>query len=179
MRATDDRPGVRREEACGARRTPRGRCGLLVLGLAIALAACGGPRPLQHRAGAGALGPYSGAVAWDELLFVSGKVGAPGGAFADEARSALRELEAELQRAGATFADLLSVTVYLVDVGEYETFNAVYGELLAPPWPARATVGVAALPGGRRVELSGIARRPPLPADETAPSDGRGYWSVP
>jgi len=83
---------------------------------------------------------------------VSGGVGA-------EARRALESLGRVLFEAGLDFGDVVKTTIYLVDLAEFAMVNEVYSEFVRPPYPARATVGVAALPRGARVEIEAIARR--------------------
>ncbi len=125
---------------------------------AAALAACAGPST-HHVVAPDALGPYSGAVDTGEFVFVSGKVGRQRSTFAAEAASCLDAVSAELTGLGLGLADVVSATVYLTDIGDYQTFNEVYLEIVPAPWPARACVAVAALPGGARVEVQVIARR--------------------
>lgn len=113
-----------------------------------------GPRHLPAQS---ALGPYSGSVAADDFVFVSGKIGnaeARAGSFEDETTSAIDAVEAELARHGLTLADAVSVTVYLTDIQLYATFNGVYALRFPEPYPARAVVGVSSLPGEARVEIS-------------------------
>jgi 2-iminobutanoate/2-iminopropanoate deaminase len=76
-----------------------------------------------------------------------------------EARRALESLSRVLAEAGLDFGDVVKTTFYLVDLGEFAMANEVYAEFVRPPYPARATVGVAALPRGARVEVEAIARR--------------------
>src|SRR5258706_10780130 len=70
-----------------------------------------------------ALGPYSASVESRGLVFVSGKGGTSGGAFADEAEAAIRAVEKELGRAHLTLASVVSVTVFLTDMAQYGEFN--------------------------------------------------------
>ncbi len=115
----------------------------------------------------GAIGPYSQAIATDTLVFCSGQVGVDpttgalveGGVEA-QAERALRNLAAVLDAAGCAFADVTKTTVFLVDIGDFGAFNAVYGRFMPDPPPARSTFAVAALPGGARVEIEAIAVRP-------------------
>jgi 2-iminobutanoate/2-iminopropanoate deaminase len=66
-----------------------------------------------------------------------------------------------LDAAGASLADVVRTTVYLVDLGDFPRVNAVYAEYFtASPRPARSTVQVAALPLGARIEIDAIARGP-------------------
>ena len=57
------------------------------------------------------------------------------------------------------FKDVVKTTIYLVDLGDFDIVNRVYGEHLSAPYPARATVQVAALPRGARIEIDAIARK--------------------
>jgi len=113
-----------------------------------------------------AIGPYAQAVAAGDLVFCSGQVGldpASGrlvsGGIAGEAARALENLAAVLAAAGLGFNDVVKTTVYLVDLAEFAAMNEVYALYFHPPYPARATVGVAALPAGARVEIEAIAVR--------------------
>ena len=112
-----------------------------------------------------AIGPYSQGIDADGLLFCSGQLGldpATGelveGVEA-QAERALRNLQAVLDAAGATFADVVKTTIFLVDIGDFAAVNGVYARFMPDPPPARSTVGVAALPKGGRVEVEAIARR--------------------
>ena len=130
----------------------------LVLGLALVLSACAGPAT-RHVVAPDALGPYSGAVDAGAFVFVSGKVGRERSTFRAEAASCLDAVSAELTGLGLSLADVVSATVYLTDIDDYGAFNEVYREVVPGPWPARACVAVAALPGGARVEVQVVARR--------------------
>ncbi len=112
------------------------------------------------------IGPYSQALQSGEWLFCSGQVGLDpesgelvGGGVGDETRRALLNLEAVLAQAGLRFEHVVKTTLYLVDLADFAAVNTVYGEFVRSPFPARATVGVAALPRGARVEIEAIARR--------------------
>ena len=119
----------------------------------------GGGR-LLHRDAPGALGPYSGSVAYDDLIFVSGRIGQRGGSFEDEVMTAIDSIEEELARAGASLADVVQSTVFLTDLDRYGEFNTLYGQRFGPPYPARACIQVSRLPGDARVEIQVIAARP-------------------
>jgi 2-iminobutanoate/2-iminopropanoate deaminase len=112
-----------------------------------------------------AIGPYSHAVSSDGLVFCSGMVGLDpsSGALVDESiqaqtRRALQNLGAVLESAGAGFGNVVKVTAYLTDMGQFAGFNEAYGEFFRDDPPARATVGVAALPLGAMVEVECVAR---------------------
>ena len=78
----------------------------------------------------------------------------------DETRRVMDNLGAVLAEAGCSFEDVLKTTIYLTDLGNFAAVNGVYGGYLGDKPPARATVQVAALPKGARVEIDAIARVP-------------------
>ena len=123
-------------------------------------------RAVSTSAAPGAVGPYSQAIATDDLVFCSGQVGldpATGelvaGGVEAEAERAIRNLEAVLDAAGCTLADVVKTTCFLADINDFAKFNAVYAPFWPDPPPARSTCGVAALPRGARVEIEAIAVR--------------------
>ncbi|MEO8228496.1 MAG: RidA family protein [Chloroflexota bacterium] len=112
-----------------------------------------------------AIGPYSQAIAVDGFVFCSGQLGldpATGelveGVEA-QAERALLNLEAVLDGAGLTFADVVKTTIFLADIGDFAAVNGVYATHMADPPPARSTFAVGALPKGGRIEIEAIARR--------------------
>ncbi|MHC4107512.1 MAG: Rid family hydrolase [Planctomycetota bacterium] len=127
--------------------------------LTICLGACQAPLPLLHVPAPNPLGPYSGAVDAGDLLFVSGKIGTRGGSFEQEALTAIQAVQAQLVLSGLTLADVVSVTVYLTDLDSYGEFNRIYAAHFTEPFPARAVVEVARLPGDARVEIQAIAAK--------------------
>ncbi len=112
-----------------------------------------------------AIGPYSQAVQADQWLFLSGQIGldpatgqvVSGGAAA-EAERVLDNLAGVLAATGGNLDDIVRTTIYLTDLADFTAVNAVYANRFSVPYPARATVGVAALPRGARVEIDAIAR---------------------
>ncbi len=114
-----------------------------------------------------AVGPYSLGIISDGFLFTAGQASldpATGivveGGIEPETERVMANLTAILDAAGATWADVVKTTIFLVDIGDFAAVNAIYGRFLADPPPARSTVGVAALPKGARVEIEAIARLP-------------------
>ena len=130
----------------------------LTIWIAVAGIGCTRAPGLEYQPAASAIGPYSGAVLTEDHIFVSGKIGR-GGGFEAEAHTALDAVESELSRAGASLADLVSVTVYLTDMQNYARFNEIYASRIPPPYPARTVVAVNALPASALVEIQAIARR--------------------
>ena len=112
-----------------------------------------------------AIGPYSQAVKQDGFVFISGQVPIDpsdgeliGGSIGEQTRRAMENLGAILKSAGAGFNDIVKVTAYLTDMGDFAEFNEAYGEYFNTQPPARATVGVSALPKNARVEVECIAK---------------------
>jgi 2-iminobutanoate/2-iminopropanoate deaminase len=122
------------------------------------------PRRIATERAPAAIGAYSQAVAAGGFVFCSGQIGldpasgelVAGGAAA-EAEQALRNLAAVLEAAGSGFHRLARTTIYLVDMADFAAVNEVYGRALGEACPARATVGIASLPRGARVEIDAIA----------------------
>jgi len=111
-----------------------------------------------------AVGPYSTAVIQGETAYFSGMLPidpatgklAEGGAVA-QARQALVNLKTVLEEMGLSLTNLLKVSVFLTDLGNFSEVNAVYGEFLEMPYPARSCVQVAALPLGALIEIEAVA----------------------
>ena len=111
-----------------------------------------------------AIGPYSQAVAANGYVFCSGQVPLDPASgdlvdanIGDQTRRCLTSLVAVLAAAGTGLEAVVKVTAYLVDMGDFSEFNEAYGEFFGADPPARATVGVSALPKGARVEVECIA----------------------
>jgi 2-iminobutanoate/2-iminopropanoate deaminase len=110
-----------------------------------------------------AIGPYSHAVRAGGLLFCSGQIPLDaesgeliGATPAEQARKCLENLAAVCTAAGATLGDAVRLTVYMTDLGAFAEVNEVYAEFFAAEPPARAAVGVAALPKGAQVEIDAV-----------------------
>ena len=112
------------------------------------------------------VGPFSAAAWADELLFVSGHVAqdpATGALLHAESAAGQTEqifhnLGAVLEAANRSFGDVLRVGVFLTDLGDFQAMNEVYARHFDPPYPARTTIQVAALPLGASVELELVVR---------------------
>lgn len=111
-----------------------------------------------------AAGPYSQAVRTGNLLFLAGQVGldpATGslveGGVQAQTDQVMKNLQAVLEAAGATFANAVKTTVFLADIADFAAMNEVYGRYVTPNPPARSTFQVAALPRGALVEIELVA----------------------
>jgi 2-iminobutanoate/2-iminopropanoate deaminase len=115
-----------------------------------------------------AIGPYSHAVISNGLVFCSGQVPldpATGelveGGVGDQTRRCLDNLAAVCEAAGAQLSDAVRLTVYAVDLaGDWAEINEAYGSYFQTEPPARAAIGVAALPKGARVEIDAVVALP-------------------
>jgi len=123
----------------------------------VAVNTSGAPAPV---------GPYNQAVKAGGWLYCSGQIALDpqsgslvgAGDVAAETRQVLANLQAVLQAAGASPAQVVRTTVYLVDLADFATVNGLYAEVFGSGVaPARACVQVAALPKGARVEIDAIA----------------------
>jgi 2-iminobutanoate/2-iminopropanoate deaminase len=124
-------------------------------------------KELRTSAAPAPVGPYSQAVEHAGWIFLSGQIPLDPdtgrlvpGEIEDQTRRVLENLRAVLEAAGASFADVVRTTIYLVDLAVFPRVNAVYGEhFTATPRPARSTLQVAALPLGAQIEIDAIAVR--------------------
>lgn len=113
-----------------------------------------------------AIGPYSQAVEAGGLLFISGQIPLvpetgeiEQGDFAAHVERVLDNFEAILKEAGMGWENVVKTTVFLIDLGRFQEFNALYGQRFSQQPAARAVVQVSALPRGVAVEMEGIAAR--------------------
>jgi 2-iminobutanoate/2-iminopropanoate deaminase len=113
-----------------------------------------------------AIGPYSQAIAAGELIFCAGQVAldpASGDSVTGDVRAqterVLDNLSAVLAAAGSDLRHVVKTTVYLTDFNDFAAMNEVYAGRFGDHRPARATVGVSALPKGLRVEIECVAIR--------------------
>jgi len=111
-----------------------------------------------------AIGPYSQAVKANGLLYTSGQIALDPktgnlveGDFTAQARRVFENLKAVLKEAHSDFSKVIKATVYLTDLGNFQTLNAIYAEYFGTHKPARTTVGVASLPRGAALEIDLIA----------------------
>ena len=110
--------------------------------------------------------PYSQGIVAGDLVFVSGQLGidpAGGhvveGGIVEQTEQTMKNLAAVLEEAGSSLENVVMVSIFLVDLGDFQAMNEVYSRHLSEPYPARATVQIAALPSGARVEIAVVAHR--------------------
>lgn len=113
-----------------------------------------------------AVGPYSQAIAFGNLLFCAGQIPLTpdtgelvAGDVTVQTEQVLKNLGAVLHANGMTLANVVKTTVFLTDLADFTKMNDVYANHFTKPFPARSTVQVAALPKGANVEIEAIAMR--------------------
>ena len=111
-----------------------------------------------------AIGPYSQAVAWNGLVFLSGQIPldpATGqlveGGIAEQTVRVLENIKAVLEASGSSLDKVLKTTVFLKNMGDFPQINEVYGRYFPTDAPARSTVEAARLPRDVQVEIDCIA----------------------
>lgn len=112
----------------------------------------------------GAIGPYSQAVKAGGMIFLSGQIpiDPATGQFvsddvAEQTEQVFKNLQAVLEAAGSSLANVVKTSVFLADMNDFAVMNEVYGKYFTSDYPARATVQAAGLPKGAKVEIDCIA----------------------
>jgi reactive intermediate/imine deaminase len=123
--------------------------------------------PVTTKHAPAAIGTYSQAVRVGDTVYLSGQipldpqtmelVGDDPGA---QIHRVFRNLAAVTEAAGGSLQDVVRLSVYLTDLGHFATVNEIMAEYFEEPYPARAAIGVAALPRGALVEMDAIAHIP-------------------
>ena len=122
-----------------------------------------GKRAIHSDDAPAAIGTYSQAVRAGNLVFLSGQIPLDpdtmkivDGDFESRARRVFDNLAAVAAAAGGTLDDVVKLTVYLTDLADFVTVNAVMEDFFSTPYPARAALGVASLPKGADIEAEAI-----------------------
>jgi len=121
------------------------------------------PRKNIHsEAAPNAIGPYSQAVRCGSTVYLAGQIGLDPksmelvSGIEAQTRRVFENLKAVAQAAGGGLEDIVKLTIYLVDLGEFGRVNEIMASYFTAPYPARATLGVASLPRGALVEVDAI-----------------------
>ena len=112
----------------------------------------------------GNIPPFSGAVLVGDTLYLAGVLGTDENREvpddpAEEARNVMNAIKSNVEAAGMTMDDIVSIQVFCTDLTQYQTFNDVYRTFFTQEYPARAFIGVANLLFDARFEVQGIAIR--------------------
>jgi reactive intermediate/imine deaminase len=123
--------------------------------------------PVSTDSAPAAIGTYSQAVRVGEMVYFSGQIPLDpktmelvGQDPAMQIDRVFRNLAAVAEAAGGSLHDVVRLSVYLTDLGHFATVNEIMAKYFAEPYPARAAIGVAALPRGALVEMDAIAHIP-------------------
>ena len=111
------------------------------------------------------VGPFSQAIKTGGFIYLSGQVGQDpttgklvAGGLAAETERVFQNLSALLKAAGKSFDDVVRVGVFLTSISDYVALNSVYAKYFRQPFPARTTIGVAALPLAACVEMDLVVK---------------------
>jgi len=120
-------------------------------------------KPIHSDNAPAAIGTYSQAIQAGNLVFLSGQIPlvpatmeVVDGDFEARARQVFENLQAVAQAAGGSLNDIVKLTIFLTDLGNFATVNTVMESFFEQPFPARAAIGVASLPKGVDVEADAI-----------------------
>ena len=104
-------------------------------------------KPIFTSKAPAAIGPYSQAVQWGDVVFISGQIPLDpengqlnNATFEDETNQVLDNLEAICQEAGSTLDNILKLTIYLTDLSKFDKVNSIMASRFSEPFPARATL---------------------------------------
>lgn len=112
-----------------------------------------------------ATGPFSQAIVEGNTVFTAGQIHLTPegklleGTIEEKVHRVMQNLQAILESAGVSFADVVKTTIYITDMADYAKISEVYGTYMSDPYPARETVCVKELPLGAKVEISMIANK--------------------
>ena len=120
-------------------------------------------QPIHTDRAPAAIGTYSQAIRAAGTVYLSGQIAlvpetmelVSGGA-ERQIRQVFDNLTAVAEAAGGTLADVVKLTVYLTDLGDFPAVNEIMAEYFTEPYPARAAIGIAQLPKGATVEMDAI-----------------------
>jgi len=116
-------------------------------------------QPVQTNNAPQAIGPYSQAVKFGNLLITSGQLGidpatgAIPATIEEQTRQSLENVKAIVEAAGASMDQVVKTTVFLKDMNDFATVNGIYAQYFSEPYPARSAVEVARLPKDGLVEI--------------------------
>jgi reactive intermediate/imine deaminase len=120
-------------------------------------------KPIHSDNAPAAIGTYSQAIQSGNLVFLSGQIPlvpatmeVVDGDFEARARQVFENLQAVAEAAGGSLNDIVKLTIFLTDLGNFATVNEVMESFFEQPFPARAAIGVASLPKGVDVEADAI-----------------------
>lgn len=125
--------------------------------------------PIQTSKAPAAIGPYSQGVMAGDFIFFSGQIPLDpqtgevvAGDIAQQAERVMKNMQELLAAANSSFAGVVKTTIFLTNLEDFGVVNEIYGRYFEEPFPARATVQVAALPKGVGIEIEWVAYAPDI-----------------
>ena len=119
--------------------------------------------PIRTDQAPAAIGPYSQAIKAGSTVYLSGQIPLDpktqeivSDDFSEQAKRVFANIDAVVSAAGGSFADIVKLTVYLVDLGRFAEVNTIMSSYFDEPYPARAAIEVSALPRGAQIEIDAI-----------------------
>ena len=123
-------------------------------------------KPISTDKAPAAIGPYSQAIVFGNLVITSGQLPIdpatgqfPEGGIQEQTRQSLTNVKNILVEAGLDMSHVVKTTVFLADMGDFADMNTVYSEFFTQPYPARSAVAVKTLPKNALVEIEVIAEK--------------------
>jgi reactive intermediate/imine deaminase len=120
-------------------------------------------KPIHSKEAPDAIGPYSQAVQVGKTVYLSGQIALNPengelikGGIEPQARQVFQNLSAVINASGGTLAQVVKLNIYMIDLDEFAIVNAIMEQFFKAPYPARATIGVQALPRQAQVEVDAI-----------------------
>ena len=110
------------------------------------------------------IGPYSQAIKYDNILFISGQIGIDNTTtkitqhgIIEETKLVMENIKSIIEKAEYSINDIVKCTIFLSNMDLFESVNEVYSQYFTQPYPARETVEVSRLPKKANVEISAVA----------------------
>ena len=120
-------------------------------------------KPISTNKAPAAIGPYSQAIQWGDVVFISGQVAfIPGSGelnnntFEDEVNQVIDNLDAICKEAGGSLDNILKLSIFLTDLSNFDAVNSLMKERFSEPFPARSTIEVSRLPKDVNIEMDAI-----------------------
>ena len=120
-------------------------------------------KPISTNKAPAAIGPYSQAIQWGDVVFISGQVAfIPGSGelnnntFEDEVNQVIDNLDAICKEAGGSLDHILKLSIFLTDLSNFDAVNNLMKERFSEPFPARSTIEVSRLPKDVNIEMDAI-----------------------
>ena len=120
-------------------------------------------KPISTNKAPAAIGPYSQAIQWGDVVFISGQVAfIPGSGelnnntFEDEVNQVIDNLDAICKEAGGGLDNILKLSIFLTNLSNFDAVNSLMKERFSEPFPARSTIEVSRLPKDVNIEMDAI-----------------------